>query len=382
MKITFVIPQDNLSGGIRVVSIYAERLQQRGHSVTVVSAPLPRPSLKQRIRALIQSPLQTPPLPTSRQSYFDALNIRFHTLDEYRPLRNSDLPDADVIIATWWETAEWIAPLSPEKGTKVYFIQGYEMFDYLPKERVAATYRLPYAKITISQWLYSLMQEHSESDNIFLVPNGVDLDQFHSPPRSKPAVPTVGLVYTTTPCKGCDISLEAFDLACARIPNLRLIAFGMEPPTASLPLPPGTQYIVQPQQDTLRALYAQCDAWLVGSREEGFGLPTLEAMACGTPVVATPSGAAPELLREGGGILLNNFHPASMAQAIQDICTLNAAQWQQISTQACQKARQSSWEDATCAFEMAIGAAIASHQESAQQPSDSQAKINQSLFSS
>lgn len=374
MKITFAIPYDGLSGGIRVVSIYAERLQQRGHSVTVVAAPQPRPSLKQRIRASIRLSPQTPASSSARQSYFDKLDIRFHLLDKYRPLRDSDLPDADVIIATWWETAEWIAPLSPAKGTKVHFIQGYEMFDYLPQERVAATYRLPYAKIAISQWLYSLMQKNFESDNIFLVPNGVDLDQFQSPPRSKPAIPTVGLVYSTTPCKGCDISLEAFNLARAEIPDLRLIAFGMEPPTASLPLPQGTEYFLLPQQNTLSALYARCDAWLVGSREEGFGLPTLEAMACGTPVVATPSGAAPELLEQGGGILLKDFRPESMAQAIQDICTFNAAQWQQISAQASQKARQSSWEDATCTFEAALKAAIARSSQ------DSPAPMNPSLF--
>jgi glycosyltransferase involved in cell wall biosynthesis len=359
MKITFVIPQDGLSGGMRVVSIYAERLQQRGHCVTVVSVPPPRPSLKQRIKALFQFPSQTPRASIAQQSYFKGLNIRFQVLNECRSLRDSDLSDADVIVATWWETMEWIASVSPEKGTKVHFIQGYEMFDYVPQERVAAIYRLPYAKITISQWLFDLMQQRYNSNHLFLVPNGVDLNQFYSSTRSKAAIPTVGLVYSTTPCKGCDISLEAFNLARMQISNLRLIAFGMEPETASLPLPQEAQYSIQPQQEMLRAFYGQCDAWLVGSREEGFGLPTLEAMACGTPVIATPAGAAPELLKEGGGVLLNDFHPTSMAQAIQDICTLNAAQWLQLSEQAYQTACNHTWEKATHEFETALGQAIA-----------------------
>jgi hypothetical protein len=48
------------------------------------------------------------------------------------------------VIATWWETAEWVDRLSVSKGKKVYFIQHYEAFDYLPKERVEATWRLPF----------------------------------------------------------------------------------------------------------------------------------------------------------------------------------------------------------------------------------------------
>ena len=41
MKITFILPHAGLSGGIRVVAIYADRLKKRGHNVTVVSLPLP-----------------------------------------------------------------------------------------------------------------------------------------------------------------------------------------------------------------------------------------------------------------------------------------------------------------------------------------------------
>jgi len=39
MKITFVVPTLNLSGGLRVIAIYADKLKQRGHEVTVVYHP-------------------------------------------------------------------------------------------------------------------------------------------------------------------------------------------------------------------------------------------------------------------------------------------------------------------------------------------------------
>lgn len=360
MKITFVIPQDGLSGGIRVVSIYADQLQKRGHDVTVVAAPPPRPALKQKIRTLLQLRPQNAAVFKAEDSYFNNLNIHVHTLDQYRPLTNGDLPDADVVIATWWETAEWIAPLSLLKGIKVHFVQGYEVFDHLAKARVEAAYRLPHAKITISRWLFDLMQDRYGSERTFLIPNGVDLAQFHSPRRSRSNSPTVGLVYATTPCKGCDISLEAFAQARGHLPNLRLIAFGMEQPTRELPLPEGTQYYFQPPQHKIKDLYAQCDLWLVGSRAEGFGLPTLEAMACRTPVIATPAGAAPELLSSGGGVLLNDYAAPSMAQAIQSVFALDAAQWQQLSDRAYQTASHRGWEDAADQFESVLQHMVAS----------------------
>ncbi len=48
------------------------------------------------------------------------------------------------------------------------------------------------------------------------------------------------------------------------------------------------------------ALYSGADAMLFPSRYEGFGLPPLESMACGTPVVASNAGSLPEIVGEGG----------------------------------------------------------------------------------
>jgi glycosyltransferase involved in cell wall biosynthesis len=54
----------------------------------------------------------------------------------------------------------------------------------------------------------------------------------------------------------------------------------------------------------LVALYRRATLVVVPSLYEGFGLPAAEAMACGTPVVATRAGALPEVLAAGGGGLL------------------------------------------------------------------------------
>jgi glycosyltransferase involved in cell wall biosynthesis len=56
--------------------------------------------------------------------------------------------------------------------------------------------------------------------------------------------------------------------------------------------------------DNLWSLYAMSDCFLLTSKAEGLGMPILEAMACGLPVVGTDTGAITELLSEGRGHLI------------------------------------------------------------------------------
>ena len=63
--------------------------------------------------------------------------------------------------------------------------------------------------------------------------------------------------------------------------------------------------------ETLRRLYTSAALVVLPSLYEGFGLPAAEAMACGTPVVATRAGALPEVVGEEAGILVPPERPAS-----------------------------------------------------------------------
>lgn len=58
--------------------------------------------------------------------------------------------------------------------------------------------------------------------------------------------------------------------------------------------------IIRPTRDELLALYSLCDAFVFPSWIEGFGLPVLEAMACGAPVIASDRGALPEVVGNAG----------------------------------------------------------------------------------
>jgi glycosyltransferase involved in cell wall biosynthesis len=365
MKITFVMGSGfGLYGGDRAIAMYAQRLQQRGHEVFLISRPPAKPTLRSQIKSVIKGTGWSRP-PKNTPSHFDQLDIPRQLLESYRPVTAADLPDADVIIATWWETGKWVNEMPPAKGVKVYFLQHYEAFDYFPKHLVDETWQMPLHKIVVAQWLRDLAQDRFGDNHATWVPYGIDSAQFQVPPRSKQSMPTVGMMYDPTYWKGCDISLQAVAIAAQQIPNLRLVAFGRDEPLPELPLPANAVYSRNPSQDQIRDRYAQCDAWLFGSRSEGFGMPIQEAMCCRTPVIGTPAGAAPEYLSDGAGLLVNNSDPEDMARAIIQICHMSNEDWINMSNAAYGKVADYTWEEAVERFEAALLEAIA---RSPQQP--------------
>lgn len=356
MKITFVLPFAGLSGGVRVVAIYADRLKKRGHDVFVVSLPPDPIHPLDQVKSVLKGKGW---LSNDEASHFDGLDVSHRIIERWRPIVQDDVPDADVIIATWWETAEWVAKMSAAKGAKAYFIQHYELFEGMPQERVEATWFLPFHKITISKWLVELAAEKFGDRHVSFVPNSVDTEQFYAPPRGKQSIPTVGILYAPIGWKGCEVSLKAFSLAAQKIPNLRLVAFGASAPTADLPLPAGTQYSQRPAQNTIKDIYASCDVWLCGSWSEGFHLPPLEAMACRCPVVSTQVGGPVDIIKEGdNGYLVPVGDSTALANQLVHILNLPETEWRAMSDAAYATATQYTWDDAVELFEAALHTAI------------------------
>ncbi len=361
MKITFVLPTATLAGGIRVIAIYADRLKKRGHEVYVVSHPPDGITPLQQVKSLLKGKGW---LSVDRASHLDGVDVPHRVLECQRPITDADVPDADVVIATWWETAEWVAKMSKAKGAKAYFIQHHEIFDNQPKERVEATWSLPLHKILISKWLIDLAQTRYGDRNVSFVPNSVDTEQFHAPARGKQPVPTVGMLYSPIPWKGCDVALKAFSLVMQKIPSLRLVAFGQYPPSQELPLPPGTQYTQRPAQNTIKDIYASCDVWLCGSWSEGFHLPPLEAMACRCPVVSTQVGGPMDIVKEGvNGYVVPVGDATALADRLVDVLTRSEAEWQAMSDAAYATTTEYTWDDATQLFEAALHTAIEHSQQ-------------------
>ena len=348
-------------GGIRVIAIYAQRLQQRGHDVVVVSTPWSPPGRRARAIVALQRWLQkVGPLEGAFQkpSHFDGVPVRHVQIKQNRSITDDDLPDADVVVATWWETAPWVAALSESKGAKAYFVQDYGAHQGQPMDAVARTWKLPLHKIAISRWLMGLIDAYTGDAEVDYVPNAVDLEQFRAPPRGKQATPTVGFLFNPAPQKGCEMIAQAIEIARRDIPDLQVISYGPGDPKTDMRLPEGTRHWQYAPESKLSEIYASCDAWLFGSWREGYGLPVLEAMACRTPVIGTPAGAAPELISEGGGLLVQRGDAHDMARAIKRMVALSESEWRAMSDAAHATASKYTWDEATDLFERALRQAI------------------------
>ena len=354
MRITFLTPAADMSGGARVIHIYAARLARRGHMVTVITRPPAHPVLRHRISNVIRGKsVSSAPRPTHYQSGpYDLL-----TIDSARPIEARDVPDADVVIATWWESVEWMMRLPPSKGRPLHFVQHYEAFDNMPKERVDAVLSLPLRRITISTWLDEILRNRFGQQWVALVRNSVDTQQFYAPVRSRADRPTVGMLYSDVAWKDFPTGFAAFELLRERLPEARLITFGNKPLPEHYTSLQGSTHTVLPAQDVIREIYSSCDVWLCSSVAEGFYLPLLEAMACRCPVISTPVGGPADIIREGeNGYLTPIGDSFTMAERLRQFFARPEDQWRAMSTAAHDTAVGYSWDDATDLFEAAVQA--------------------------
>jgi glycosyltransferase involved in cell wall biosynthesis len=353
MRVTFVLPHASLNGGVRVCAVYADHLRRMGHRVEIVSRPYRDFTLRTKVRHLLRG--RPTRRPRTQLNHFDELGVPHRVIERFRPIEARDVPDADVIVATFWETAEWVHAMPASKGRPVYLIQHDErLLAHSPADRVNATWRLPWAeRVVVAEWLRELGRREHGLDSV-VIRNGVDTDFFAAPPRERRAPPAVGLMYSRTHFKGTDLALRAIEIARRTLPDLRVMAFGSEPIEGHMPLPGRSMFQFKPPQPRIREIYCECDAWLFASRSEGFGLPILEAMACGTPVIGAPVGAAPELIASGGGLLVKPEDPLDMARAIVELLAMSPPAWQKVSAAARATALANQWHHAADSFETVL----------------------------
>lgn len=99
-----------------------------------------------------------------------------------------------------------------------------------------------------------------------------------------------------------------------------------------------------PEED-LVALYNLAETFLYPSLYEGFGLPVLEAMACGTPVITSAVGSIPEVAGNAA-LMINPTSVESIAQGIKDVVT-NAEMKILLREKGLAQAKRFSWQQMT-----------------------------------
>jgi glycosyltransferase involved in cell wall biosynthesis len=160
-----------------------------------------------------------------------------------------------------------------------------------------------------------------------VVPLGAD-PAFHPAPAERDlAEPFVLLVSEYSRRKGFDHAFEVIGRLAARGLPHRLRVAGRTPPHVRAELEALIAASPAPDRidllgfvDDLPALYRRASLVLVPSRYEGFGLPALEAMASGTPVLAYDNTSLPEIVGRGDALVVDGDVEA-MAKAAEVILT-------------------------------------------------------------
>lgn len=164
----------------------------------------------------------------------------------------------------------------------------------------------------------------SAAAKVAVIPNGVSPD-FAEPGAGAAGVegPYLLCVGNRKPHKNLAGAVETLARLVPARPDLRLVVVGESYPGWSAVLERAEALGVRGRvvelsgvdDAALRRLYAGCEALLFLSLYEGFGLPVLEAMACGAPVVASDRSSLPEVVGDAG-VLVDPHDHAAAADAV------------------------------------------------------------------
>jgi glycosyltransferase involved in cell wall biosynthesis len=193
-----------------------------------------------------------------------------------------------------------------------------------------------------------------DPDAITVIPHGVDHDIFKPGPAAEPEVPYLLHVSAWGPHKGFPEALAVIaSLADRGLPH-RLVFVGPRDAWALARVREAVAASPRPDRvdlpgyvDDLPAAYRGADAFLMTSRCEGFGLPALEAMACGTPVVAFANSSIPEVVGDAG-TLVPDGDVEAMADALERLLRSPGARAEQ-SERGLEHASRFRWERAIAA---------------------------------
>jgi glycosyltransferase involved in cell wall biosynthesis len=214
------------------------------------------------------------------------------------------------------------------RGTDVNLIAQYR----IPRRMIRWAAGQADAVIAVSQALKEKLAALGvERERIHVLRNGVDLELFH--PENRDALradltlrgPTLLSVGNLLGFKGHGVVIEALSL----LPQYELVIAGGGPDRAAFEalarqcgVSGRVRFVGSLSQQDLRRYYCAADALVLASSREGWPNVLLEAMACGTPVIATDVGGVPEIVTSmDAGIVVKERSAPALAGAVRALLT-------------------------------------------------------------
>lgn len=235
-----------------------------------------------------------------------------------------------------------LAPLEHPEWFQASFAAWYRLFLPLLARRVRKIF-------TPSEYVKQKVMKRLGIRYVTVTPNSVDHMIFH--PDAKQAefdLPKCYILFVGSlePRKNLDLLLQAWNETKNEFKDAWLIIAGAS----------GTvfkalnfsreiervRFLGYIDDETLAGLYATATVFVLPSQDEGFGLPALEAMASGTPVIVSDGGALPEVVGEAGMIFCLS-DSVGLRISLKE-CLSNAKLRSELSENGLRRAKQFSWQ--------------------------------------
>ena len=351
LKINIILPflTGSPGGGLKVMYQYADQLAKNGHDVVIYHSMntswthVGRVFRKNKY-IFFQKYLR---IVRVRRPIWYNLNQAIKSF-EIAKVDNALIRNADISFCTWWATATEISKLSKAKGQKFNLIQDYEAIMTTYTELVDKSYELDIHHIVIAKYLTDLIASICNK-RFPVIPNAIDEKQFYiETPIAQKKERSICMLYADDKRKGSIYGIEALKIVAEKYPDLQVNLFGAyKNPIHAFPDTFKYHYL----PDNLREIYNQSAIFISPSIHEGWGLPAMEAMACGCACVCTNiEGHLDFMIDQQTVLFVEAKQPAQMAEKIITLIENNDLRIQ-LAKAANEYIKQFSWEKSVAKLE-------------------------------
>lgn len=275
LNITYVLPHKKLTGGLKMLLMQMEQMKLKGH----------------KVNAILKSDTEQSAIPEFYPIQIDR-DVVIPNSKDYKDY----IADEDIIVASYFTQLE---ELELSKKPVLYWEQGFEylfgdfqdpIHEKSIKNLLTRSFETQTYIVSVSNYVQEVLL-HKYSRYTRVMPNYIDTEVFKPLEKSKVDKEFIILLVgpPTLKFKGFDVAIKVLETVWKQGYTFKVKWVTQQkfiPLNVQFPI----EYEYSPNHDKLVSIYQEADVLLWTSWYEGFGMPPLEAMATGVPIVSTDCG--------------------------------------------------------------------------------------------